>query len=319
VSLASLDRRSEDVRALTVVIAELELSDIQRHIFAAHFVECADNAALEDRPKAFNGLSVNCTDNILTSRMVNSRVRIIPIERIIAGILICAKQADFVRDRFANEGGESGGIHIRDYACNDVTFAADSTDDWSFAGTDAAGPATSAPLIPMPILCQAADESFVNFDNSAELINVFHQRDADLVAHGPRGFIRAKAHIALNLQRAYAFLAGQHQMDYAIPFAKRLIGVLEYCSGNMRKAITGVGGALIALPVPWPVRQFMRILCAAARAANTIGPTTADEICATSIFVRKHPLEFGDRELMDWFGLFACHDAVPSDDERIMA
>jgi hypothetical protein len=77
---ASLDRRSEDVRVLPIVIAELELGDIQRHIFPAHFVERADDAALEDRPEAFDGLSVDCADDILASRMVNGRVREILVE-----------------------------------------------------------------------------------------------------------------------------------------------------------------------------------------------------------------------------------------------
>ena len=87
----------------------------------------------------------------------------------------------------------------------------------------------------------------------------------------------------------------------------------------MRKAIAGIWSALIALPTPWPVRQFVRVLCATARAANAIWPTAADEIRATRIFVREHPFELGDRELMDWFGLFACHEAFPSDHGRIMA
>jgi hypothetical protein len=77
---ASLDRRSEDVRVLPIVIAKLELGDIERHIFSAHFVECADHAAFEDRPKTFDGLSVDGADDILTARMVNSRVRVIPVE-----------------------------------------------------------------------------------------------------------------------------------------------------------------------------------------------------------------------------------------------
>jgi hypothetical protein len=49
--LASANRRSENVRITAVVISELKFGDIQRHIFGTHFVECADNAALEDRPK----------------------------------------------------------------------------------------------------------------------------------------------------------------------------------------------------------------------------------------------------------------------------
>ena len=63
--LASLDRRSEDVRVLFAVVTELELSNIERHIFAAHFVKRADHAALEDRPEAFDGLRVDCANDVL--------------------------------------------------------------------------------------------------------------------------------------------------------------------------------------------------------------------------------------------------------------
>jgi len=93
---ASPDRRSENVRVLPVIISELKLGNIQRHIFAAHFVERADYAALQDRPKSFNRLSVDSADDILTSRMVNGRARVIHVERFIARILIRAKQADIM-------------------------------------------------------------------------------------------------------------------------------------------------------------------------------------------------------------------------------
>ena len=55
---ASPDRRSEDIRVLSIIIAELELRNIKRHIFPADFVERADHATLEDRPEAFDDLSV---------------------------------------------------------------------------------------------------------------------------------------------------------------------------------------------------------------------------------------------------------------------
>jgi hypothetical protein len=133
-----LIRRSENVRILPVVISELELGNIERHIFAAHFVERADHAALENRPEAFDGLCVNCSNDILASRMVNSRVWVIPVERIVAWILIGAKQADFMRDSFAHECDESVGIDIRDNASDHIALAADSADDWSFTGANAA-------------------------------------------------------------------------------------------------------------------------------------------------------------------------------------
>ena len=52
-ALTSTDRRSKDVRILPIVVAELKLHDVRRHIFGAGFVEAADNPAFEDRPKTF--------------------------------------------------------------------------------------------------------------------------------------------------------------------------------------------------------------------------------------------------------------------------
>jgi hypothetical protein len=129
--LASVDCRSKNVCVLPVIISELELGNIERYIFATHFVERADDAALEDRPEAFDGLSMNCSNDVLPSRMVNSRVWVIPVKQVVAWILIGAKQADPVRHRFADEGSESGGIHVCNHARNDVALTADRPDYWS--------------------------------------------------------------------------------------------------------------------------------------------------------------------------------------------
>jgi hypothetical protein len=83
--LASSDRRSENVRVLTIVVTKLELGNIQRHIFAAHFMECADHAALEDRPEAFDCLCVDRADDILPSSVVNGGVREVFIKAFVSG------------------------------------------------------------------------------------------------------------------------------------------------------------------------------------------------------------------------------------------
>jgi len=57
-SLTSVYRRSEDVAVLAIVVAELEFSDIQRQIFAADLMECADHATLDKRPEALDCLRV---------------------------------------------------------------------------------------------------------------------------------------------------------------------------------------------------------------------------------------------------------------------
>jgi hypothetical protein len=53
----------------------LELRNVKWHVFAADLVERTDNTALEDAPKALNGLGVNGTHNILMLGVVNSRVQ----------------------------------------------------------------------------------------------------------------------------------------------------------------------------------------------------------------------------------------------------
>ena len=286
--LASLDRRSENIRVLPIVIAELELSDIERHIFAAHFVERTDHAALEDRPEAFDGLGMNGADDVLASSVVNGGVREIFIEAFVSGPLIGAKQADLMGNGFANERVERCSLDVRDYPRDHIALAADGADDWSFAGTNAAGPAASAALIPMPVFGQAADERFIYFDNSAELINVLHESGSDLMAHEPRGPIRAKAHIAIDLQCAHALLARKHEMDDAEPLPQRLVRVLENRSCDMGEAIVGGGRrAFVAQPVPLHCAVCLDLHVATSRAGYAFRPAATSEIGATSIFVRE--------------------------------
>ena len=135
---------------------------------------------------------------------------------------------------------ESSEVNVRDYPRNHIALAADRADDWRFAGTDTAGSTAAAAFVPMPVLGQAADESFINFDDPAELINVLHQGHADLVTHGPSCLIRTEAHIALDLQRAHALLAGQHQVDNAIPIASALSDVTNKALKAEIAALQGV-------------------------------------------------------------------------------
>jgi hypothetical protein len=98
-----LDRCSEDIRVLAIIIAELEFGDIEREIFLADLVKASHDAALDERPEAFDGLSMNCADDILTARMVNRGERIFTSEFAISRPLIGAEQANFVRDSFADK------------------------------------------------------------------------------------------------------------------------------------------------------------------------------------------------------------------------
>jgi hypothetical protein len=67
--LTSLNRRSENVRILPIVIPKLELGNIEGHVFPADFVERADDPALEDAPEPLNRIRVNRADHVLPSRV----------------------------------------------------------------------------------------------------------------------------------------------------------------------------------------------------------------------------------------------------------
>src|SRR5262245_51973731 len=117
--LASLDRRSENVRVISVVIAELELSNIERHVLAADLVERTDDAAFDDRPKSFDCLSMNRADNILLFGMVDDGVRVFAVKAMIASPLVSAKQAYLMRNGFANKCGQRISADVFDDTCDD--------------------------------------------------------------------------------------------------------------------------------------------------------------------------------------------------------
>jgi hypothetical protein len=316
--LASTNRRSENIRALPIVISELELGNIEWHIFPAHFVERADNSALEDRPETLDGLSVDCADDILPSGMVNGSVREIFVEPAVSGPLIGAKQADFVGNGFSHKSIKRRSLDVCDHARNHIPLAADGANNRLFAGPNTTGSTTAAALIPMSVFSQAADESFIDFDNSTELINILHKCDADAVAHIPGCFQRTEAHITPNLASAYPLFASQHQMNNAEPIAKRLIRVLEYCSGNMGKAVT-VWRALFTLPMPFAGGKIVNGGIATTRATNALRPAARDQVRLTGIFVREQFFELRDGQLVDLWRLFCAGHGLSSECEGTLA
>lgn len=309
-SSTSLNRRSENILVEPIVIPELELRNVEWHVFAAYLVERTDDAALEDAPKAFNRLRMNSTDNVLSLGMVNSRVWEGFVEVLVANPLVCAEQANLVGNSFIHEAFQGCGLDIRNDAGNHVSFAADCSDDWGFARTAAARAVPAAALVFVLVLGEAADEGFVNLNDAAKLVRVLNQRRTDAMAHIPSGFVGAEAHLSHDLEGAYALLAGEHLVRDVKPVTKRLIRVFEDGPGDMGEAVA-VNGALLALPV-MTGSERVNLGIAATRANDAFRPAPRDQIGDAGIFVRESRLELGDGHLMDGFGLFgAGHGRSP--------
>jgi hypothetical protein len=93
-TLAFLDRRPENIRVQAVIIAELELGDIERKVLFADLVEGADPAALDQRPEALNRVRVDAADTPLPAGMTFVRCEV-------ASAAICWSRSARTRARLA--------------------------------------------------------------------------------------------------------------------------------------------------------------------------------------------------------------------------
>lgn len=302
------------------ILFKAKIAFMQHQLVAAFenphdVVEAANDATLDDRPESFDCLSMDGANNVLLFCMVDYGVRIFLAEMFVADPLIGTEQADFMRDGFVHEGFECSGANVFDHAGYDIALALYGTNNRSFARANSASATAAAALILVLILRQSADESFVNLDHAAKLLNIFDQGDTDLVAHHPCGFVRAEAHVSHDLKGAHALLAGQHEVNDAIPITQRFVGILKDRARKVREAIAGraTGGALGTLPVPLAGRQIIDGGVATTRAADAFGPAAGDKVGFASIFIGEQPLELSSGELGDGLGLFSVgHDDSPS-------
>ncbi|MFZ0695048.1 MAG: hypothetical protein WAN51_13055, partial [Alphaproteobacteria bacterium] len=317
-ALASPDRLSENVRVQPIVVPELKFRDVERQVFAAHFVEGADHAAFNEGPEAFDCLSMDGTDDILALVVIDGRMRKIFVQIFVAHPLIGAEQTNFCRNGLANKFGQCRGADILDDASDHIAFALHGTGDDCF--THAASPAAPvSALVLMPVLGFAADKSLIDFDNSHELAEIFvAERGTDAMAHIPSRPVRAEAHHAMNLEGADPLLARQHEVDHAEPVAKRFIGVLENGADEMGEAVTlPLGIALVALPGPRLRGDGEYPDISTTRTGDTLGPPMADKVGTASVLVWKRLFPLSNGHLMNGFFRLP-HGSDPFDLEPIL-
>ena len=78
----SPDCLAENVLVVPIVVAELELGDVEGHVFFADLMKRTDDPTLKDRPETFNRLSVDRTDYVLPARVIDA------CERVFGGELV---------------------------------------------------------------------------------------------------------------------------------------------------------------------------------------------------------------------------------------
>jgi hypothetical protein len=308
---AACYRSGEDIGIVPVVVAELELGDVQGHVLLADLMEGPDDAALEDRPEAFNGLSVNRADDVFARGVLDDLVGIELFDVPVAGPFVGAKQADFFGNRFQHKLGQYLGTYRVNHPRDNVTLTLDRADDWRFAGTDAATAASAASAVLVVRL--APDESFVDFDDTKKLLEfLVLKRRTNAVAHIPSGFVAAEAHVAMDLTCADALLAGEHQVDDLEPLAEIDLRVFEYRSDKVGKAVGAALSTIRAFPFVFHRAELIDALTLTARATNANRPAMSDQVAVARGFIGKGGFPLLDRHLMYLARLLgAGHDSVP--------
>ncbi len=68
-------RRPEDIGVRAVIVAPFKLGDIERQILLRDVMERAENATLQERPEAVNGLRVDVAPDVFAAHVVHAGVR----------------------------------------------------------------------------------------------------------------------------------------------------------------------------------------------------------------------------------------------------
>ena len=113
------NRRAKDVLVVAMVVTELELVHVQRQVGRAHLVEDAHDPALHNRPKSLDGVRMNRAHHVLALRVVNEGMRELQAELGVTDPAIGAEQRDLMRDRLADESGQSGAGEIGRASCRE--------------------------------------------------------------------------------------------------------------------------------------------------------------------------------------------------------
>ncbi len=305
----SFGRRSENIGVQSIVIPELKFRYVQMQILLADLVVCANYTALQDRPEAFDGVGVDCANDMLADAVVNDTVRETIVQPIVPGPRISAEQANAGGNCLSDEPFEDRAAGVLNDARDDIALASDRADYCALARI--AAPPHADLLVPMPVAIVSADIGFINLDNAAKFLSVLNEGGPDLVAHEPSGLVGAEAHVAEDLKGAHALLADEHQMRDSEPILQRLIRVLKDCAGQVREAVASVGCARIALPVPRPALQFGGNNRATARATDAFRPAPRDQVSNAIILSLKECVELFGGQLVNGFWM-AGHVVSPS-------
>ena len=202
---ASSYRPPENIVVVAIVVSERKLVQVKRKVLLADVVVGANNAAFNQGPERVQCLRVDFTANVLADLMLDSLMRIFPVQLAVSNVIIGCEEFHLRANRFGDELLKRVSAEIFDNAADHISFATDRPNHASFSRSNSAR-TSGCPLVPMFILFSSANKGFVYLNDSHQSLKVRigHARP-ESVAHVQRGRIRA-ANLPLNLLELMPFL-----------------------------------------------------------------------------------------------------------------
>lgn len=195
------------IRHLALIPAKIELSEVERQMFFADVVECPDDAALQERKAALDGVRMDgeivFLADVFTGTVIDAVMRVSAGNIAVSWKAITHHFGTFfdVLDHRGLKVGAGDALH--DHAA----LASVALHERYHGHLVRVRAGASAPrLAEWGHL--AANVGFVHFDHAVQLLTVadFFQRMADAMGHEKRGAIAAEIEYALHLEAAHALL-----------------------------------------------------------------------------------------------------------------
>jgi hypothetical protein len=286
----------EYIGIFAIIVAVRKLVQVERQIILADVMKAAHDAALQERPKAFDIVGVDLAAHVLALPVADYFVRHAGrFEQAIASVFVGRNEAHAIANRLSDEPIKGSGIGILDYFCDDHALACDGSDHGDLAG-ETAGAFRALVLVPVIVL--AADITFVHFNLTVQRESVALHRSAPAMAYVPTGSPVCAGILAEDdapyLERAKSLLGSKHQVADLESCAQRDLSILKDSVSDDTESVAFASTAIgiAATPVERARLQCVDLLTGiTARTTHAIRPAFRCNVRFASFIGRKLTVE----------------------------
>ena len=287
----SQNRHKDQIALIAAIVAVRVFIQVSLQVLLADGVIYAADPALDERPKAFDGIGVSIAHHIDFCAVMNALVMVTLAELFDASV-----GSEFIgvdrrlwQDVLTHHAHQGLGLYVTRGLCDYAAFALHDSNDgrllWIIRARAASG-ALDARLAALPKTWTPTEIGFIHLDCGLDL-EVLRQKRADLLEHAPRGFV-SDAGFALDLLGGDAAAGRTHQVHRVEPRSQRRGCLFQNRSGQWVDVPAASFAGISRTP-----RNAMMLLIRFARLAvrDAIRPALFFDVLKTGVVVRKLAVE----------------------------